>query len=269
MGKQELDSIGDPYAWLLAGLEDRKRVLRFEEENMQNFFYLQETLVFYKTAASIQERDGRRRLTSSFPDLSSPSFPSGSITTPVPFSAPTIILQQMSSPNGHCSGDDQRVPVWTSRSEVGHDISEGSYELPETKFAKELKDEIGELTEEEHEEMSGWLEDYLLGDLTEKMKHEATEVREKRTRKTLKGKSKVEFHKTLSENSEDEILETDDPLLSKLLQRIKRMNKKISKTSEDIRRMPTSSRSAPPPPAVPLLRESHRLLPHLQKCVEV
>ena len=69
------------------------------------------------------------------------------------------------SSKGHCSGDDYRVPVWTSSSEVGHDFSEGSYELRETKFAKELKDEIGELREEEHEEMSGWLEDHLLGDL--------------------------------------------------------------------------------------------------------
>ena len=93
--------------------------------------------------------------------------------------------------------------------------------------------------------MSGWLEDYLLRDLKEKMKHKATEVREKRTRKTLKGKSKVDRHKTLSDSSEDEIVETDDPSLSKLLQRIDRMNEKISKTSEDIQRMPTSS---PPPP---------------------
>ena len=77
------------------------------------------------------------------------------------------------------------------------------------------------------------------------MKNKATEVREKRTRKTLKGKSKVEFHKSLSDNSEEEILETDDPLLSKVLQRIDRMNEKISKTSEDVRRMPTSSRSPP------------------------
>ena len=77
MGKQELDSIGDPYALLLAGLEERERVLRVEEENMQNFFCLQETLVWNKTAASIQERDARRRLTSSFRDMSSPSFPSG------------------------------------------------------------------------------------------------------------------------------------------------------------------------------------------------
>ena len=111
--------------------------------------------------------------------MSSPSFPSGSTTTPVPFSPPTIILEPTSSPKDHCSGDDHRVPVWTSSSEVGHDFSEGSYELPETKIAKELKGEIGELTEEEHEEMSGWLEDYLLTDLKEKMKHKATEVREK------------------------------------------------------------------------------------------
>ena len=188
--------------------------------------------------------------------------------TPVPFSPPPIILEPMSSPKGHCSGDDHRVPVWTSSCEVGHDISEGSYDVPERKFAKEVKDEIGEVTEEEHEEMSSWLEDYLLGDLKEKMKHKATEVREKRTHKTLKGKPKVEFHKTLSDSSQDEILEMDDPLLWKFLQRIDRMNEKISKTSEDIRRMPTSSgyhllRK------VPLLRESHRLLPHLQKCVEV
>ena len=138
-----------------------------------------------------------------------------------------------------------RVPVWTSSSRVGHDFSEGCYELPETKFAKELKDEIGELTEEEHEEMSGWLEDYLLTDLKEKMKHKATEVREKRTRKTLKGKSKVQFHKSLFDDSEEEILETDDPLLSRVLQRIDSMNEKISKMSEDIRRMPTSSQSPP------------------------
>ena len=93
--------------------------------------------------------------------------------------------------------------------------------------------------------MSGWLEDYLLTDLREKMKHKATEVREKRTLKTLKGKCKVEFHKSLSDNSEEEILETEDPLLSKVLQRIDRMNEKISKTSEDVRHMPTSSHSPP------------------------
>ena len=126
--------------------------------------------------------------------MSSPSFPSGSTTTPVPLSPPTFILEPTSTSKDHISGDDHRVPVWTSSSEVGHDFSEGSYELPETKSAKEVKDEIGELMEEEHEEMGGWLEDYLLTDLREKMKHKATEVREKRTRKTLKGKSKVEFH---------------------------------------------------------------------------
>ena len=102
--------------------------------------------------------------------MSSPSFTSGSTTTPVPLSPPTIFLEPTSTPKDHISGDDHRVPVWTSSSEVGHDCSEGSYELPETKFAKELKDEIGELTEEEHEEMSGWLEDYLLTDLKEKRK---------------------------------------------------------------------------------------------------
>ena len=91
--------------------------------------------------------------------------------------------------------------------------------------------------------MSGWLKDFLLTDLKEKMKHKATKVREKRTCKTLKGKSKVEFHKTLSDDSEEEILETDDPLPSKVLQHIDRMNEKISKTPGDIRRMPTSSRS--------------------------
>ena len=241
---------------LLAGLVERERVLRVEEENMQNFVYLQETLVFNKTAASIQESDARRRLTSSIPGMSSPSFPSGSTTTPVPFSPPTIILEPTSTPKDHFSGDDHRVPVLTSSSEVGHDFSEGSYELPETKFAKELKDEIGELTEEEHEEMSGWLEDYLLTDLKEKMKHKATKVREKRTRKTLKGKSKVEFHKSLSDNSEGEILETDDPLLSKVLQRIDRMNEKISKTSENVWRMPTSGRSPPTKKSPFVTRES-------------
>ena len=46
MGKQELDSIADLYALLLAGLVERERALRVEETNMQNFFYLQETLVF-------------------------------------------------------------------------------------------------------------------------------------------------------------------------------------------------------------------------------
>ena len=164
-----MDSIGDPYALLLAGFEEPERVLRAEEENMQNFFYLQETLAFDKTAAAIQERDARRRLTSSLPDMSSPSFPSGSTTTPVPFSPQTIILEPMSSPKCNGSGDDHRVPVWKSSSEVGHDTSAESYELPETKFTKELKDEISELTEEEQEEMSGWLEEYSLGDLNEKM----------------------------------------------------------------------------------------------------
>ena len=177
--------------------------------------------------------------------MRSPSFSSGSTTTPVPFNPPTIILEPTSSPKGHCSGDDHRIPVWTLSSEVGHYFSEGCYELPERKFAKELKDEIGELKGVEHEEMSGWLEDYLLVDLKAKMKHKATKVREKRTRKTLKRKSKVEFHKTLSDGSEHEILETDDPLLLKVLQRIDRMNEQISKSSEDIRRMPTSSRSPP------------------------
>ena len=149
-----------PYALLLAGLEERERVLRIDSENMQNLFYLKETLVFNKKTASIQERDVRRRLTSSFPDTCSPTFPLGSTTTPVPFSPLTIILEPMLSAKGHCSGDDHRVLVGTSSSEVGHDHSKRSYELPETKFAKELHDEIGELTEEEHEEMSGWLEDY-------------------------------------------------------------------------------------------------------------
>ena len=37
--------------------------------------------------------------------------------------------------------------------------------------------------------MSGWLKDYSLTDLKEKMKHKATEVREKRTGKTLKEES--------------------------------------------------------------------------------
>ena len=104
--------------------------------------------------------------------------------------------------------------------------------------------------------MSGWLEDYLLTDLKEKMEHKATEVREKRTRKTLKGKSKVEFHKTLSDDSEEEILETDDPLLSKVLHRPDRMNKKISKTSQDAQCMPTSSQSPPTNKSPFVTRES-------------
>ena len=104
--------------------------------------------------------------------------------------------------------------------------------------------------------MSDWLEDYFLRDLKEKMKHKATEVRERRTRKTLKGKSKVEFHKTLSERSGDEIPKTDDPLLSKLLKRIDRMNEKISETSEDIRRMPASSCSPPTRKSPIVTRES-------------
>ena len=256
MEKKELDSIGDPYVLLLAGSEERERVLRIEEENMQNFFYPQDTLLFNKTAASIQERNARRRLTSSFPGISAPSFSSGSTTTPVPFSPPTIILEPTSSPEDHCSGDDHRVPVWTLSSEVVHHFSELSYEIPETKFAKELKDEIGELTEEEHEERSGLLEEYLLTDLKEKMKHKATEVREKRTFRTLEEKSKVEFHNTLSDDSEEEILETDDPLPWKVLQRIDRMNKKISKTSEDIRRMPTSSPSPSTEKSSFVMRES-------------
>ena len=115
--------------------------------------------------------------------------------------------------------------------------------MPETLFAKELKDEIVELTEEEHEEMHHWLESYLLSNLNKKMKHKATEVRERRTRKTRKGKSKVEFHKTLADSSGDEIPATDDPILSKLLKSLDRMNEKISKTSEVILPMPTSSRS--------------------------
>ena len=122
---------------------------------MQYFFFCQETMVLNETAASIEQSDARRSLTSSIPGMSLPSFPSGSTTTPVPFSPPTIILEPTLSPKDHGSGDDHRVPVWTSSSEVGLDFSERSYELPEMKFAKELKDEIGELTEEEHEEMSG------------------------------------------------------------------------------------------------------------------
>ena len=98
--------------------------------------------------------------------------------------------------------------------------------------------------------MSDWLEDYLLRDVQENMKHKATEVREKRTRK---GKSKVEFHKTLSDSSAVEVLETDDPLLSKLLQHIDRMN---DKTSKDIQRMPTSSRSPPTKKSFFVTRES-------------
>ena len=139
MGKQEFNSIGIPHALLLAGLEERERVLRVEEEDMETFFYLQETLVFDNTAAPIQGRDPRRRLTSSFPDKSSPSFPSGSTTTRVPFSPPTIILEPMSSAKGDCSGDHHRVPVWTSSSEFGHDISEGSYELPGTNLGRSLR----------------------------------------------------------------------------------------------------------------------------------
>ena len=241
----ELPKIPTYLPLLLAGWVERERALRVKGENMQNFFYLQESLVFHKAAATIRESDARRHLTSLISGMSSPSFPSGSTTRPVPLSPPTIILEPTSTPKDHISGDNHRVPVWTSSSEVGHELSEGSYELPETKFAKELKDEIGKLTEEEHEEMSGWLEDYSLTDLKEKMKHKATEVREKRTCKTLKGKSKVEFHKSLSDDSEEEILDTDDPLLSKVLQRFDRMNEKISKRSEDVRRMPTSSRSPP------------------------
>ena len=110
---------------LLAGLVEREHVLRVEEENMQNFFYLQETLAFSKTASSIQESDARRCLTSSIPGMSSPIFPSGATTTPVPFRPPTIILEATSTPKDHFSGDDHRVPVWTSSSEVGHDFSEG------------------------------------------------------------------------------------------------------------------------------------------------
>ena len=93
-------------------------------------------------------------------------------------------------------------------------------------------------------------------DLKEKTTHKATEVRAKRTRKTLKGKSKVQCRKSLSDNSEEEILETDDPLLSKVLHRIDRMNENISKTSEDIRRMPTSSRSPPTKKSPFVTRES-------------
>ena len=67
----------------------------------------------------------------------------------------------------------------------------------------------------------------------------------------LKGKSKVDFHKT-----EDKILETDDRLLWKLLQRIDRMNEKISKTFEDIRCMPPSGRSPPTKKSSFVTRES-------------
>ena len=69
---------------------------------MQDFFSLQETLVFNKTATSIEESDARRRLTSL---MTLPSFPSRSTTTPVPFSPLTIILEPTLSPKDHCSGD--------------------------------------------------------------------------------------------------------------------------------------------------------------------
>ena len=88
------------------------------------------------------------------------------------------------------------------------------------------------------------------------MKHKATEVRAKRTPKTLKGKSKVEFHETLSDDSEEEILETDDPLLSKVPDRLDWMNEKMSKLSEDVWRMPTSSGSRPTKKSPFVTRES-------------
>ena len=88
------------------------------------------------------------------------------------------------------------------------------------------------------------------------MKHKDTGVRERRTRKTIKGKSKVEFHKTLSDTTGDETPETDDPILSKLLKRVDRMNEKISKMSEDILHMPTSSRSPPTTKTPFVTRES-------------
>ena len=59
MGKQQLDSICDPYALVLAGVEERKRVLRVEEDNMQNFNYLQGTLAFNRNAASIEEHNAQ------------------------------------------------------------------------------------------------------------------------------------------------------------------------------------------------------------------
>ena len=235
---------------------------------MQNFFYLQETLVFNKTVASIQESDARRRLTSSIPGMSSPSFLLGSTTTPVPFSPPTIILEPTSSPKDHCSGDDHRVPVWTSSSEVGHDISEGFHELPETNFAKEPKDEISELTEEEHEEMSGWLEVYLLTDLKGKMKHKATKVREKRTRKTLKRNTKL---------SPTRLSLTI--LRSKSWRQIthffRRCSSALIGVTRRSRRCPKTFGVCQPPVVhhllrrVPSLRENHPLLPRSQNCVEV
>ena len=36
------------------------------------------------------------------------------ITTPVPLSPPTIILEPTSTSKDHISGDDHRVPVWAS-----------------------------------------------------------------------------------------------------------------------------------------------------------
>ena len=140
MGKQESDSIGDPYALLLAGLVERERVLRVEEENMQNFFYLQETLVFNKTAASIQESDARRLLTSPIPGMSSPTFPSGSTTTPVPFSRRPLFWNLRRHQRITVQETITEYLFGSSSSEVGHDFSEGSSKLPETKIAKELKD---------------------------------------------------------------------------------------------------------------------------------
>ena len=254
MRKQELDSIGDPYALFLAGLVERERVLHVGRKEHA------ESLLFTRDSGFQQERSfNSRERHAKMLDRFDSRYEFAEFRVRIYYytcSFQSADHYSTSSPKDHCSGDDHRVPVWTLSSEVGPDFSEGSYELPETKFAKKLKDEIGELTEEEHEEMSGWLEDYLLTDLKEKMKHKATEVREKRTRKTLKGKSKFEFHKSLSDDSEEDILETDVPLLSKVLQRIDRMNKKIFKAPEDVRRMPTSSRSPPTKKSPFVTRES-------------
>ena len=112
--------------------------------------------------------------------------------------------------------------------------------------------------------MSGWLEDYLLGDLKEKLKHKATEVREKRTRKTLKGKStrlsltalRMKFGRSMTH-----IFRSCSSVLIGLTRRSPRCPRMFGVCQ---------------PPVVghllrkvPLSCESHRPLQHLLKCVEV
>ena len=89
--------------------------------------------------------------------------------------------------------------------------------------------------------MRRWLEDYLLTDLKEKMKHKATEGGEKRTVRHLRESLKLSSTRLSLTILRRKSWRWMTHFFSKVLQRIDRMNEKMSKTSENIRCMPTSS----------------------------